>query len=244
MTSIRARLARSPFLLALAIGTLALVVALAPFAWQALRGGPAPTPGMSAPREAPWTIEQPASGQTRVFGLTLPGATFGEARTRWGEDLRGAVIAPPGGAPVLEGYVERFDAGGITGRLLLSFDADPTALARWRDAVPGAATESGARRHALGDAARAEAAAAALVGITFIPAAQLDGDILAARFGQPSERLRENQRLEHWLYPALGLAVALDSDGKDLLQYVSPGDFEPRLAAPLRAAAARPDPSR
>lgn len=244
MTTLRSRLTRSPFLLALAIGALALVVALTPFAWQVLRGGPVPPPATSAPREAPWAIEQPASGQTRVFGLALPGATYGEARSRWGDDLQGAVIAPPGGTPVLEGYVERFGAGGITGRLLLTFDADPAALARWRDATPGAATESGARRHALGDVARAEATAAALVGITFIPAAQLDGDILAARFGQPAERLRENQRLEHWLYPALGLAVALDSDGKDLLQYVAPGDFEPRLAAPLRAAATRLDPPR
>jgi hypothetical protein len=38
----------------------------------------------------------------------------------------------------------------------------------------------------------------------------------------------------HLLYPPLGLDVVVDGDGKELLQYVAPRDFE-RLRAPLLA---------
>ena len=62
--------------------------------------------------------------------------------------------------------------------------------------------------------------------------------MLSARFGAPAERIAGDQRLEHWLYPALGLAVVLDAEGREVLQYTAPSDFSRRLAAPLRAASA------
>jgi hypothetical protein len=77
-------------------------------------------------------------------------------------------------------------------------------------------------------------APAPLAGIGFIPSAQLDAAMLQARFGEPAERIAGGERRQHWLYPAIGMAVALDRDGRDLLQYVAPADFERRLAAPLR----------
>ena len=224
-------------LIALGAGVASLLIAFAPTLWHLLVAPPAP----SAPvRGAPWQVDVPAPGRSRVFSLDLPGTTLADARRRWGEDLSAAVIAARDGPPALEAYVERFDAGGIGGRLLLVFELPAPTLARWRDTLPAEAIESG-RRHALNDAAWAELGGAALVGLSFIPAAQLDADILNARFGAPAERIaadgQTDGRLEHWLYPTLGLAVALDAKGRDVLQYVAPADFERRLVAPLRAPA-------
>jgi hypothetical protein len=237
---------KSPFLVAVGLGAVALAAAFVPVVWTMLSGPPAPAagPGSVAPADTPWSITPTATGGTRVFGLALPGSTLGDAAVRWGEGLVLAVIAAPAAAGVsdapraalaLEGYVEKFQSGPIVGRLLLAFDADPAALARWRDALPGEPTESGARRHVLRGVPLAEAQSAALAGVSFIPAAQLDEAIVRARFGEPAEQRRENTRLVHWLYPATGLAVALDAEGKEVLQYVAPADFERRLAAPLRA---------
>jgi hypothetical protein len=44
------------------------------------------------------------------------------------------------------------------------------------------------------------------------------------------------------MYPAQGLAVVLDSQGREVLQYVAPADFDRRLRAPLIAAGATPAP--
>ncbi len=219
----------SPLRIALAAGGVSILVAFAPVLWHMAVPRPAP-----APQGTPWQIDRHAPARSQVFGLDLPGSTLAVARARWGEDLVVALIDDRTGPLSLEAYLERFDAGGVTGRLVLSFDADPGAAARWRDRLSPAPTSSGASRHGLDGAALAEGAGAPLVGVSFVPAAQLDAATVRARFGEPAQRLDEGDRRQHWLYPALGLAVMLDDDGRDLLQYVAPADFERRLAAPLQ----------
>ncbi|MCU0775169.1 MAG: hypothetical protein MUC74_11915, partial [Ideonella sp.] len=197
---------KSPFLIAVSLGAVALAAAFAPVVWTMLTG---PAPSTAEPDHSvgtPWSIATTSGGGSRVFDLSLPGTTLGEARARWGDELQLAVIvAPrteaspgPGGAEPglltaaprrsLEGYVEKFQSGGIAGRLLLTFEARPEAMARWAEALPGEPTESGARRHALRNAPLDEAASAELVGVSFIPLAQLDEAIVSARFGVPAQR--------------------------------------------------------
>ena len=221
---------KHPFLIALAAGLLSLLLAFVPVLWHMV------VPGEAAPplQGAPWQVDTPAPGTSRVFGLVLPGSTLGPLRQRWGDELKVAVIASRDGSLALEAYLEQFSAGGVAGRLVLVFEAGAADLAAWRAARPGTPTGTGAWRHPLAGAAAALADAAPLVGLSFIPLAQLDGETLQARFGPPAARLPGGERLEHWLYPALGLAVALDAQGKEVLQYVAPADFERRLAAPLR----------
>lgn len=230
---------KGPFVVALAAGLLSLLIAFAPAFWRMFQP-PAPAGAVAPASGAPWQVVLPAPGRSRVFGLDLPGSTLGQARQRWGDELALALISGGDGTLALEGYVEKFEAAGVGGRLLLAFDAEGTAatLARWRDALPGVPQPSGGRRHRLTAAALAELASAALVGLSFVPAARLDADVLMSRFGAPAERLATSDRLEHWLYPQLGLAVALDAQGRDVLQYTAPADFQRRLRAPLRAASA------
>jgi hypothetical protein len=70
--------------------------------------------------------------------------------------------------------------------------------------------------------------------ITYLPALTLEDTTLAKRFGEPKERLREEKTgAVHWLYPDLGLDIALGGSERPVLQYVSPREFE-RLEQPLR----------
>jgi hypothetical protein len=224
---------KRPFLIALALGAACLLLAFAPVLLRMFTMPPGPaiaTPTVGAP----WQVELPGPGRSRVFGLNLPGTTLAETRQRWSDELRLALIAGRDGSMALEGYVERFESGGVSGRLLLTFDSPASTLQRWRDSLPGTPLESGGRQHALSPTALEDLAGSALSGLSFIPVAQLDAQVLTARFGAPAERLPEGDRIEHWLYPALGLAVALDAKGRDVLQYVAPADFERALVAPLR----------
>lgn len=221
----------SPLRIALAAGGISVLVAFVPVLWHMAMPGSAPA---VAPQGTPWQVDRPAPGRTQVFGLALPGSTLAQARSRWGDDLVVALIDDGTGALALEAYLERFDAGGVGGRLLLAFDAEPGAAARWRDRLPRAPTGSGAWRHAMDGATLAEAADAPLTGLSFVPTARLDAAAVSARFGEPDRRIVDAERRQHWLYPTLGLAVMLDEEGRDLLQYVAPPDFERRLAAPLQ----------
>jgi hypothetical protein len=59
--------------------------------------------------------------------------------------------------------------------------------------------------------------------------------MITQRFGQPAERIKAGTTFEHLLYPDRGLDIRLDTEGKEVLQYVAPRDFT-RIREPLLKA--------
>jgi len=184
----------------------------------------------------PWQIELPGPGQSRVFGLTLGGgaaSTLADARRLAAEAPKLALLTPPDAPPALEAYFEGVSFGALTGKLVLSIAASAVELETMRtNAAKTGHLDSGMRKYALHESDRERAERLPLAAIAFIPSASLDEAVILQRFGTPAERIRQGETLEHFLYPAQGLDVVLDSKGKEVLQYVAPADFA-RLRAPL-----------
>ncbi|MBZ0104445.1 MAG: hypothetical protein K8H84_02335 [Sulfuricella denitrificans] len=185
----------------------------------------------------PWQIEILPDGNSRVFGLTLMHSTMGDAKTLFGPDMEVAVIAGQGEAGALEAYYSRVTTGVLTGKMILVAELSKESVARMREhAGKSRITESSARKFTLSPEDLALAYDAPVGSITFIPTARLDEETALARFGQPGERIRASEQVEHLLYPEKGLALTLDSKGKELLQYVSPQQF-----AQLRSVLSKQD---
>ena len=212
--------------IAIAIIVLALAILVGPAVWQFSRHTPqaVPTTGL------PWQIETLPGGESKVFDLTLGHSTLADARKRFGDDMPLAVVAEPNESGNVEGYYENVTAGFVAGRLIVTADLPPAVIDAMRERSPKT------------DSDFAAALAAPIRALSFIPAAQLDEDIVIQRFGQPTERIRVNEHVEHLLYPARGLDLVLDSKGKELLQYVAPARFE-ALRAPLKAQASLAPPA-
>jgi len=199
---------------------------------------------LAPPREAtppvthgmPWQIEHPGPGQSRVFGLTLGGnapSTLADALRLAKEAPALALLTPQDAPAALEAYFESVSLGALTGKLVLSIAAAPGELEAMRsNAAKTDHLETGIRKYVLNEADRQRAERLPLAAIAFIPAARLDEAIILQRFGMPVERIRQGETLEHFLYPAQGLDIVLDSKGKEVLQYVAPAEFA-RLRAPL-----------
>jgi len=187
-------------------------------------------------RGLPWQIELPGDGTSRVFDIHLGVDDVGAVLDRLGQDAQLAIIARPGEAGALEIYYPRFQAGPLSGRLIVSAALpEETLEALKRHAPRRKPQESGAVRYWLADEDLATVRAAPVTGVGFIPAAQLDEALAVARFGEPDERITESEGVTHWLYPRLGLDLVMDAGGRELLQYVPPRDFAARLRAPLAA---------
>lgn len=208
--------------------------------------GPAPAPDSAqADRTGiplPWQITAHPDGSSQALGLTLGtdtgGSTLGDARQRFGVDTQIAIIAAPGEDGTLEAFVDPAQAGFIAGKLVITAELPAATLRAMRERAPKAEfMESTTRKYRLHPDDEAQALRARIVALSFIPQAGLDADIVLARFGQPAQRVRSNGHLEHFLYPERGLDVILDTEGKELLQYVAPRNFQ-RLRAPLLAASA------
>lgn len=218
--------------LVLAIIAVILAVLAAPLLFK-----PAAVPGKTQQEGLPWQIETTPEG-TRVFGLTLGKSTLADARTRFGEELQVAVVAAPGETGTLEAYAANASLGGVTGKLILATDVPAASIQAMRDhAVKSEYMESTTRKFLLRADDLQQALRTPIRAITLIPSANLDEATVRLRFGAPAERIRGGETLEHLLYPAKGLAVALDASGKDVLQYVAPSDFS-RLRDPLLGATA------
>lgn len=185
--------------------------------------------------DLPWQIEVADDGTARALGFTLGASTLGDARARYGEELEIAIVTPKDGKSSLEGYNGSAKAGFITGRLVVTADLPAQLIAAMRErAVKTEFMESTTRKATLHPEDLPAALAAPIAALGFIPTANLDAPTILERFGEPAERFKGAGQQEHFLYPALGLGITLDPDGKELLQYVAPRDFE-RLRAPLLA---------
>ncbi len=186
--------------------------------------------------DAPWGVRALKGGKSRVFGLTLGEAHLDEAMARFGQEPQLALFNTPGKGMTLEVFYGEVTLGGLSGRIILSLAASPQTLAAMRERASGKqSTDSGATRYALSAQDMRAARMLPIASLTYIPYAEFSAAIVTRRFGAPSERLRTRDGLQHWLYPALGLDVALDPAGHDVFQYVAPMVFA-RLLAPLERA--------
>jgi len=210
--------------------TILLLLVVTPVFWQMSEDKARP----EASPMLPWQIEILGDGNSRVFGLTPGLSRLDEARALFGPDVEIAIVAPPGLPALLEAFYDGVTAGFVTGKLILTADVDSATIAAMRGrALKEAYMESVTRKITLHPDDLASARVTPIRVITFIPSADLDESVIRARFGEPGERIRISDEIEHFLYPELGLDIALSARGKEVLQYVAPQHFD-LLVAPLR----------
>ena len=175
----------------------------------------------------PWQIDKLPDGATRVFGITLGQTSLGAAIELLGDDMDLAIIAAPDESGTLEAYYSHYSAGPITGKLILILDIAPDVLLALRE---HAFQDGGTRRYHLHPDDLPIAFRAPVRVITFLPSFNLDEEISQARFGTPAVVIQVHPEQKHLLYPDKGLDLVLNTDSKDLLQYLHPHAFSAHRA--------------
>lgn len=215
---------RHTFLAVLAVTIVALVVAIF------IPGQPV----VEKPSNLPWQIEQTAGGATRVFGIELDKTTLGGVEALIKEPAEVSLFAKDDGQRVIEAYFDNVDFSGLRARMVLVMALGQEEIAAMFERGARIATMgSGTRKVTLSDEDMLRVRNTPVAVITYIPRINLDASMIEKRFGNPSQRIKEKDgAIEHWLYPEKGLDIALDPEGKEVLQYVSPKDFD-SLRRPL-----------
>jgi hypothetical protein len=181
----------------------------------------------------PWQISVQADGKTRIFGITLNESRLLDAASVLDRSYELGLFEAEDQPLSLEAYFSEVTLGGISGKFILTLEASQAELATLRDrAVKRKVLESGARRYTVTYADKMALSQKTITSLAYIPYINLDEDIIKSRFGEPAERIVIDQKRQHLLFPELGLDLLLDDDGKELLQYVLPTDFD-KLRQPL-----------
>ena len=186
--------------------------------------------------DLPWQIEILDDGSTRVFGLNIGVSRLADASSALGDDMDLAIIASTDIDEVgsLEMYYGHYRAGLLSGKLILHTATAEDRLKQWRENADKTDYMSSgyAKKYTPSVDDKPQVMQETISGITFIPAVNLDEEVVLARFGEPAERI-EQPGTTHYLYPRMGLDIAIHEKSKEVMQYVSPGDFE-SLVQPLR----------
>lgn len=197
----------------------------------------APDNSVNTPDTLPWKITHPTPDTTRVFGITLGLTSLdGAAEAFKGQaDIEISLFKPTDGKLGVEAFIEEVNFNGLKAKIVMNIAVPAEELQGMFDrGLRMNSTPSGKRITLTADDL-ARVRQAPIASFTYLPNVRLEEAIIAKRFGEPAQRVRENKTgVIHWLYPQHGLDIVLGGKEKPLLQYVTPKDFE-LLRAPLLA---------
>lgn len=181
----------------------------------------------------PWLITPDEAGSSTVFGITLGKSSLADARQSILQQGVTNLFRATDGKLAVETYFQNLYLSGIKADMVLTLDLTQAQLEQmYLRGLRISQLESGAKKIDLSEQDAASVATAQVGHITYIPAADLEADLIRNRFGEPEKRVAESEGIEHWLYPSLGMDIAVNSNGREVIQYVAPSRFE-LLSAPL-----------
>lgn len=177
--------------------------------------------------DLPWQVERTPTGSTRVFSIILGQTSLDEASRHFNKVPEIAVFLGAQGPESIEAYFGKTRVGVFDAKVVLSLAASSEIMAKVAEtAGEPEPMPSGSWKRPVSEVALETVIQLPIKSITYVPSVQYESDIVLRRFGEPSDKLQHNEHSEYWFYPDLGLVILLDMEGKEILQYVAPDDFE------------------
>ncbi len=193
-----------------------------------------PEPPKQSSETLPWNIQHPTAETTKIFGLTLNKSTLLDAENLFKDTPKISMFKPSDEDKfAVEVFFEEVNFNGLRAQIDLILDIPEAQLQEMYQRGERMSSTASGKRITLTLEDASLAGQAPIRGLTYLPATRLDNELIERRFGKPSEKIRENaEEITHWLYPQHGLDIALSENGKAVLQFVPPPEFED-LRAPL-----------
>lgn len=176
--------------------------------------------------DLPWHVTVFPDGSSEVFGVHLGQTTLHALAQRLENIPEVGLFIDTEGYRSLEAYFGRVRLGVLEAKLVARLQVSPELLDGFEaTAVNNEPMPSGARKLELTEDNLKQAFELPVSELTYAPYAQYDAELVKERFGEPEERFAVSDTGEYWLYPQLGLALLLDTEGKEFLEYVPPVRF-------------------
>jgi hypothetical protein len=204
-----------------------------------------PEEDISPQIDTPWNVTVTADGSSHLLGITLGESTIDQAQQHWKEAPEITLFIPEQGSPKVEAYFQQVALGGIRASIVAEVTVAAAELQQLIAQGARIATQGdGSRKVTLDGEGTTIVEQSPISSLTYLPKADLSPEIIRKRFGLPTHTFRlEQERIEHWIYPLIGLDLVLSEETREVLQFVPPREIE-RLLKPLQvrddAPAAQP----
>ncbi len=181
----------------------------------------------------PWQIAILDDGSPQVFALTLGQSPLSQAVQLLSEAPTLSLFRSPTGVFSIEAYFQRVALSGLRADFILTLEIDQAVAAQiFERGLRISQLGSGGKKVSLSEADIQLAMRSPIRHITYIPATDLDAELIERYFGKPEQIIDDPQGGAHWLYPSKGLDITLNPNTKEVLQYVHPQQFK-QLLEPL-----------
>jgi hypothetical protein len=186
----------------------------------------------------PWDVVVDSAGSSSVFGLKLGHSTMADARILLDDIGETDLLISKDGSKSVETFFRSVILSGLKADFIMTLKLDPEIVEEiYQRGVQIGTLDSGTRKVDLTKEDTDLAANAPIVHITYLPKTDLDEERIRPLFGDPEQVIEEPETgITHWLYPSIGLDIAIDPQRKEVFQYVNPADFN-QIIEPLKQAA-------
>lgn len=175
----------------------------------------------------PWHVTVHDDQHSEVFEIKLNETNLEQARVRFGQLEGISLYQDKAGIFSLEAYFGNVSIGLFSARIIANLQASQAELSAMTvNAYNRVITEQGSQKWTLKDEVKRQQSLRKVKSLTYIPGySGMDASFIAQRFGEPESREKVDETTELWLYPKLGVRVLLDSDGKEVFEYMVLADF-------------------
>ena len=180
----------------------------------------------------PWQVEILADGSTQVFQINLGQTRLQDIEKQFNEPAKFTMFVPKEGSPVVEAFFEELVIGGLKAKMVVAFEFTQDQLqAMYDNGVRISTLGSGTRKVTLHPDSIAQVKASAVTSLTYMPAINIEAELIEKRFGQPDQKIND-QKIDavHWLYADKGIDIVISERSKEVFQYVLPARFDTVLA--------------
>ena len=175
----------------------------------------------------PWQVDILPNGKSRVFGVILNETSLQEV-TRILKSTPELALYDSEKQTVVEAYYKSILLGGLIGSFIFTLDVPTEQLDKIKiSAVKKKRLKDNEFKYELDKVTSEQMKIFKVKNLVYLPTVQLDEATIIKRFGQPEDKvkLKNNEAGWHYLYPEKGLDLIFNEEGKEMLQYVSPRDF-------------------
>lgn len=197
-------------------------------------------PGRQPPqsRDVPWSVTVDSEGYSSVFGISVGRSTVDDVVKVIREPAKVSMFVSSEEQQVVEVYFDRAAPGEFNAKMVLGVALDEAELkAMYARGLRISNLGGSVRKVELHPDDMTRVNNTIVSSLTYLPSANLDAAIVRKRFGEPARLMKERDSgLVHWLYPAIGLDLVMNENGKEVLLYVRPSEFA-KVTAPLEEKA-------
>lgn len=184
----------------------------------------------------PWQVSILPDGRSRIFGIVLGETSLQDVDVILKSKPKMALFETKENLS-LEAYYKNISLGGMIGSFILTLNVSEQELNTIKkETRRKKGDERNGIRYELDKPTANKSKALIVKNMIYIPTVQLDDKIIIERFGKPVYKIKIKTKEAgwHYLYPEKGLDLIYKEEGKEVLQYVLPKDFN-ALLEPLQA---------